>query len=1128
MKKYLVILFFGLVSVLYSNDVLIKNDNGNPTSATPARAGWEETVFLVPDGPCKVKSILIYFNGKTAGKDTIYVVGDPSEGTVAPTGWCLPYNMRIPPIIINYDGVPGWDTINVSGLNSDGLDRIVIQHTLKASGPWFANDNDGAVNPLKSWIMNPKENNSLGGPGNYYRADGDYLVRLIVEYTYPKNNSSAPPPPPAMVNVSIDAGLVNSSNATIGASEVSVADWNNDGWDDVAIGGNFFQNNADGTFKNVTAQIGIQAGLTSWGDYNNDGLIDCFALNNGAYDDDTKTMSSTSKIYKNNGNGTFTAIDSKKSFNLPYPSPLVDYHVSSQTQENIFNPYPCITPLWLDYNKDGRLDMFFANNRVGLTDKSGNYAERYFPDELWMQNADTTFTLTTKTSKIDAAEPFNPDGNWYGYYDCYGASACDYNRDNMPDIFVANYRLVKDNLLKNNSNGTFTDVAASTGTQGVTTPSGYANYFGHGMGLEWADFNNDGYPDLCVGNLGHPDWRASFSNPSLIFKNNGPGSNYNFTEVHDSMGLKFFEMNAGVLWGDFDLDGYQDLWHGQISYNAESASEPKRSGHYYMNQGPPDYKLKDATWEINAKVHGPWSAARLDYDHDGDLDILVCSNFEGVKLFRNDMVRKGNWLAIRLIGNPAEQVGMSAYGSNAIVYSGGKIFYRDLMGSMSGTRCNQNSSELHFGLGNISSIDSLVITYPNAKRNVITNIEVNNRYTIAYMQAPSKGKIATPALVYPAHLQAKVALSENLQWTASAGCSYQLQVFDDYIGKTPVIDQKNLTNPQFAIATLQDHHYYSWKVRAFKGTDTTIWTSPRAFNVGLPLPSVPALLQPINDSLNAPAKAQFTWSPVTYNSLCSAVTTYKIQISETNDFATTSVDSSAIVDTKFTITNALKPGTKYYWRVRAFNDTEAGDWSVVRSFTVMALAMAPALKEPADNATKVELKPTFLWDAATNASTYAIQISSASDFSDIFYEKSGLSKVSNKFLKAFKGSTKYYWHVRSENAGGAGAWSATYNFTTMVDTDVDDVLPEGYMIYDALPNPANDETSLRFAIPTPCNVEINVFNSNGEKEFDVCNKYFESGENSIIISTKSLASGAYYIRVLAGNYTMTRKIVVVR
>ncbi|MFZ1731801.1 MAG: CRTAC1 family protein [Bacteroidota bacterium] len=690
------VMLCALTANMLSQDVLIKRDSGTPAGAYfNAPSFMNESAIISFDGPCRVLELQIYYMGQNPAKDTLFIVGDASEGAIPPTHWVWSYNTLIPPIIFDYPGTPGWFTIDLRGQNlrSDGYDRIVVQHWLqRPAGPWFTVDNDKQATPYWSFLMDPSVTNSLGGPGQYFLVTNDYMIRALVQYDFPSGNSSQAPPTPTFGDVAVQAGLTT-NGIEINASVAAVADWNNDGWEDVNIGTNYFQNRGDGTFENVSATLGIPVGYAVWGDFDNDGNVDAYSVNGGDND----------KLYRNNGSGSF-----------------VDVTASA----GISNPAPTVTPIWLDFDNDGHLDLFLANGR-----RTVNNQEVYYPDKLWRNNGDGTFADVTATSGIAAAEP-SP------FYDCWGASACDYNNDGYTDIFISTYRLAPDLLYRNNGNGTFTDVGASTGVRGVATDA--PGYFGHGMGSDWGDFDNDGLTDLVVGNLGHPDWRGAVSNPSLIFHNDNITR---FTEMHQDMGLKFREMNAAVTWADLDCDGWLDLWQSQYSYSKEGeGGEPGRYSRVYMNSGAPDFTLLDRTWNFGCKVHGAWTVSRLDYDNDGDIDLLVASQHEGVKLFRNDLPRKGRWLALRLSGSPADGVPMNAFGTRVVVYADGRKLTRTLSTSSAGSRMATNSTELHFGLGNAVSIDSVVIHYQNGAQQQLTTLSPDKRYSVAY-----NGQISTGA-----------------------------------------------------------------------------------------------------------------------------------------------------------------------------------------------------------------------------------------------------------------------------------------------------------------------------------------------------------------------------------------------
>lgn len=683
-------------AVMAQEPVLLKRDSGTPNNHdNAAKAGWEETIILTPGGPCQLLEVQVYLSGAKAARDTIYITGDPSEGALPPTSYVWSYNQLTEPIAIDYDGTPKWVTIDLRERNIryDGYDRIVIQHSVGTQGPWFACDNIAGT-PISSFLYDPVTNNQLGFPGVYRAARGDFFVRALIQYDFPKDNGSEPPPATTLVDIAKDAGLVDEEAKVLKSARVSVVDWDGNGWDDIAIGNRFFRNKGDGTFENVTATIGIQAGASVWGDFNNDGRIDCYAVNGGAGD----------KIYRNNGDGTFTDVTSSSGFS---------------------NPNPTVMPIWFDFNRDAKLDLFIANGR---TESAGQ--EQYFPDQLWKGNGDGTFTNITDETFIPVAEKNgSPDGD--AFLDCWGAAPCDYNADRMTDIFVATYRLAPDLLYKNRGQDNFSEEGESSGVRGVSTAEPY--YFGHGIGADWGDYDNDGDVDLVVGNLGHPDWRGQVSNPSLVYRNNGATGGFTFEEVHQQLGIKFFEMNAGVLWLDIDNDGHLDLWHCQYAYLAAGSSEPRRLSRLYRSGGTAEnFRFRDITWHTGALVHGAWTAARGDFDRDGDIDIIVASPTDAVKLFRNDYPRNGRSLRFRLVGSPANGISMDGYGTTIAVYAGGKQFFRDLQGGGSGATATQNSNEIHLGVGWAENADSVVVTFANGVIRKFEGVRTNHSYTINY------------------------------------------------------------------------------------------------------------------------------------------------------------------------------------------------------------------------------------------------------------------------------------------------------------------------------------------------------------------------------------------------------------
>jgi hypothetical protein len=1077
MKKILLLIALITISSNLSQSAVVQIDNGEPSSNSYRQewAFFEESVVLLPDGPCKIDSLSIYLSGNEPVTDTLWICGFPTLANLWPTQYIWESNTLIEPLSYTYDGNEGWKTFDLTDktLRSEGLDRFLIQHRLKPQGPWFTYDNDGRGSGYDCWITDPftprADFYNIIGTIYYYPA-GDYMARLYVTYDYPHGNTSEGPPPPFLIDISTQVGLS-------GRGMSAVVDWNNDGWDDIVNAGSFFESNGNGTYNNINSQLSIERGNTSWADINNDGLLDVFIAKSWGKD----------KIYLNNGNNNFTDITA---------------------QTTIVNNYPTMTPLWLDYNNDGLLDLFIANNR---STEAGN--EIYHPDQLWKNNGDGSFTNTRAGSGIDTGEP-SP------YFDCYGAQAGDYNNDNLMDIFVATYRLARDNIYTNNGDETFNDLGEQTGLRGNPTPS--PQYFGHGMGCEWGDFNNDGFLDLCVGNLAHTDSRGQVSNPSLIFKNNGP-PNFDFTEMHKDMGLKFYEGNAGVLWLDLDLDGYLDLWHGL--YDQWEGNSLGGLNHIYINQGPPDYKLKEITWLSGAVVAKPWTASRIDYDHDGDLDLLIYG-----KLYRNDMPRKGKWLAFRLVGNPDENVNMDAYGTKVNVYSGDKLFFRELSGSAGGSRCTQNSNELHFGLGNINSIDSVVVIYSNGQKNILTDIELNSRYKIPYMQAAVPNGIATPGLKFPALFAKRVTISPELQWWTSGGSSsYIIQ-----IDTSESFDSENLkeyTNEteSLVIENLDTNMIHYWRVKATSENDSSLWSTVWNFSVGLVLPPQVVTTYPPDNAENISALTGFTWEKADYGCEYCADNTYQIRISDDETFESENIIN--IYDIRapgYTMMEPLNPGTKYYWQVRANNEEQPGPWSDISSFTTLPLPATPILIEPEDGATEVNNKPRFSWKGAEFASYYQLQVASDEEFIELAFEINNLKSISYKNLAVrLTSGTKYYWRIRAVNDGGIGEWSEKWSFTVEgTQPTVDELINEKTKI-NIYPNPVNDRLNFDISMPFSDNPILNIYDITGKEIFKLLPTKNPEGKYNFTINNLSLVSGIYYCRLIDGKINKTVKFVVV-
>ena len=385
---------------------------------------------------------------------------------------------------------------------------------------------------------------TMGGGGGFidYNRDGLLDIYLVCY-------SQTPQPPGAaklrdvlyrnngdgtFTDVTEGAGIANSM---LGMG-LAVGDYNSDGWPDLYITGygasKLYHNTGKGTFKDVTSQAGVQNRL--WGtsaaffDYNNDGHLDLFVCNYLTYDEKNfpctfnegkpyclikNFKGSASRLFRNNGDGTFADVTEKAQVANPNGKGL--------------------GVVALDYDNDGRLDIFQAN------DTTGNF--------LYHNKGDGTFSEMA----LEAGVAFDPNGNARGGM---GVDAEDLDGDGFLEIFVANFSGETNALFHNGGDGVFTETTNRLGLGAISLPLS-------GFGSRFIDYNNDAFVDLFVHN-GHPFEpinklfpETTYKEPPFLFENTGKG----FRDVAAAHGapLKKFYAGRGLAMGDIDNDGDSDL-----------------------------------------------------------------------------------------------------------------------------------------------------------------------------------------------------------------------------------------------------------------------------------------------------------------------------------------------------------------------------------------------------------------------------------------------------------------------------------------------------------------------------------------------------------------------------------------
>jgi len=486
-------------------------------------------------------------------------------------------------------------------------------------------------------------------------------------------------------------------------------DYDNDGWlDIVVLTGRriestlhdaiirLYRNNRNGTFTDVTAKSGL--GRSVWatgitvGDYDNDGFDDLFI-----------TCWGQNILFHNNGDGTFT--DVTKQAGLLQTGPRFGTGCT-----------------WVDYDRDGRLDLFvsryvaFDFDKVPAAGKDAACSYKGIPVEcgpkglpqetcsLYHNNGDGTFTDVSVKAGISSVK-------------CYGltAVAADFNGDGWPDIYVA-CDTSPSLLFRNKHDGTFSEEGLEDGV--AVNEDGQEQ---SGMGVAVGDFNLDGSLDI---------FKTHFSEDTpALYQNNGQGY---FRDVTIRAGLgvetRFVCWGAGMP--DLDNDGLPDLFFttGMVYPEVEKDFPDihyKTPNVVFRNLGGGRFEeLLDQAGHGIGEAHCSRGVAFGDFDNDGDLDILIVNMNEPPSLLRNDVSGTNHWLKVLLIGTASNR---SAIGAQVMATYGTRKQAQAVMAQSS--YLSANDKRLHFGLGAETSA-GLEIRWPNGRVEKIPKIEAGQLVVI--------------------------------------------------------------------------------------------------------------------------------------------------------------------------------------------------------------------------------------------------------------------------------------------------------------------------------------------------------------------------------------------------------------
>ncbi|MEW5979722.1 MAG: CRTAC1 family protein [Acidobacteriota bacterium] len=448
----------------------------------------------------------------------------------------------------------------------------------------------------------------------------------------------------------------------------------------------FYHNQGDGTFVDMTEKAGLQGRGYGMGaaaaDYDNDGFTDLFVTNYG-----------DSILYRNKGDGTFEDVTARAGI-------LADGWMTSAG--------------WVDYNQDGHLDLFvsryvvwsFKGNIVcGPKKELRAYCHpdnfKAISNYLFKNNGDGTFTDVSEAAGIKEKEGKG-----------LGVAFADFDNDGWVDISVANDSY-QQFLFRNLGNGKFEEVGVMAGVGYTEDGKTFA-----GMGTDFADLDDDGFPDIVT---------TALSNESYAyFHNNGDGS-FNYATLISNLG-EITRLFAG--WGvrifDYDNDGTKDLFlaNSHVMDNIQN-TQPHLS---YLqkplllkNAGRKFLDVSGQSGSIFSKVWASRGAAFGDLDNDGDIDIVV-SNCDGPSyVVRNDGGNANGWIALDLRGRQSNRDGLGA--KLILTSESGKVQYQ--VASTAASYLSSNDRRVYFGLGKEKSIRQIRILWPSGTEQILSNPSLN-------------------------------------------------------------------------------------------------------------------------------------------------------------------------------------------------------------------------------------------------------------------------------------------------------------------------------------------------------------------------------------------------------------------
>lgn len=743
---------------------------------------------------------------------------------------------------------------------------------------------------------------------------------------------------------------------------------------------------------------------------------------------------------------------------------------------------------WIDYDRDGDLDLFVTRGLSGGQD-----------NVLFRNDGGPGFSFTRMSGLPISQDHMPSDGSTWG----------DYDNDGYPDAFVVNW-YGQDNLLyHNDGNGTFSRILIGT----MVTDGGYSET------ASWGDYNNDGLVDLYVTNSD-----GTFRN--FLYKNSGNGQ---FVKITTGSQSTDEGTSRGVNWVDYDDDGDLDLFIVNESGENEflyknmllesgvdtfqrvttgplvSAGGASWSGSWadYDNDGDQDVFIanwgnqasrifvNDGAGAFSADTASPMftdigygaSAGWGDFDNDGDLDLIVTHAYSGSPttnfLYKNLLAETNSPRLERVLSGPVVTDAGFMYGTSWGDYDGDgdldlfvartqgenqvNALYRnevnaghwltfDLRGTASNasaigakvrvkavlagtprwqTRVVEGQSgycgqnlQLHFGLADAATVDSIAIEWPSGFDEIFTQVAADRHLVVVENDS-------TPVtLVSPAGGDLIDGWTVPLRWRRSLHYPpWRLQVSSDSSFAGAMVADTLLGGDTVAVVRLEENHRrYYWRVRPDRSIRDRIWSAVRYFDTDIMAPDPAVRLHPADAGVDVPVTTTLRWTTA------ARASGYRVRLSTDSLFTMSLIDTS-VADTTID-PGTLSALTRYFWDVQSVNPSGTGPVPAIGSFTtVIGTPEAPAALKPEIGEVEVGIPADIAWFGAERASAYQIQVSAESLFIPPVHHDGIVTDTSVR-VGPLESLTWYYWRVRSINAGGESAYTDVRAFRTALAAPV--------------------------------------------------------------------------------------------